>query len=42
MTNIFGLLTQPRKTTRYTNKLGGGGGEEGVGKEPSIFKHNTP
>ena len=35
--NIFGLHTQPRKTTRYTNKLklawggGGGGGEE---KEP--------
>ena len=34
-TNIFGLHTQPRKTTRYTNKLklaSGGGGEEE--KEP--------
>ena len=38
MTNIFGLHTQPCKTTRYTMKLilmlggGGGGGEE---KEPA-------
>ena len=39
-TNIFGLHTQPRKTTRYTNILklvwgggwGGGGGKE---KEPN-------
>ena len=40
-TNIFGLHTQPRKTTRYTNILklvwGGGGGKE---KEPiSIYIH---
>ena len=32
MTNIFGLRTHPRKTTRYNNILklvGGGGGGEG-------------
>ena len=37
-TNIFGLNTQPRKTTRYTNILKlvwGGGGEE---KEPDLQK----
>ena len=38
-TNIFGLHTQPRKTTRYTNKLklasGGGGGGGGEEKEPA-------
>ena len=38
-TNTFGLHTQPRKTTRYTNILkllwgGGGGGKE---KEPKGF-----
>ena len=40
-TNIFGLHTQPRKTTRYTNTLklvwGGGGGGGGMAKEPAIF-----
>ena len=39
-TNIFDLHTQPRKTTRYTNKLklasGGGGGGGGGGKSPKI------
>ena len=41
-TNIFGLHTQPRKITRYTNKLklewggGGGGGKE---KEPRFVHH---
>ena len=39
-TNIFGLHTQPRKTTRYTNILklvwcgGGGGGGDWKEKEP--------
>ena len=36
--NIFGLHTQPRKTTRYTNKLklaSGGGG--GGGKRAQTF-----
>ena len=44
-TNIFCLHTQPRKTTRYTNKLkltwgvwGGGGGKE---KEPKILPPNS-
>ena len=34
-TNIFGIHTQPRKTTRYTNilKLVWGGGVGGGGKE---------
>ena len=36
-TNIFGLHTQPRKTTRYTNKLklAWGGGKRK--KSPNIF-----
>ena len=36
-TNIFGLHTQPRKTTRYTNilKVVCGGGEKE--KEPEFF-----
>ena len=38
-TNIFGLHTQPRKITRYTNKLklawGGGGGGGGGGRKKS-------
>ena len=35
--NIFGLHTQPRKTTRYTNilKVVWGGGEKE--KEPNFF-----
>ena len=45
-TNIFGLHTQPRKTTRYTNILklvwgggrGGGGGGEGRKKSRFLFK----
>ena len=38
--NIFGIHTQPRKTTRYTKKRklvrggGGGGGGGWEGKEP--------
>ena len=39
-TNIFGLHTQPRKTTRYTNILklvwgGAGGGKE---EEPQLVQ----
>ena len=39
-TNIFGLHTQPRKTTRYTNKLKlawGGGGGGGRIKSQNLF-----
>ena len=49
-TNIFGVHTQPRKTTRYTNKLklawGGGGGGGGEGKRacfaPILAKFSAP
>ena len=40
--NIFGLHTQPRKTTRFTNKLkqawGGGGGRK---KSPTFFSDHS-